>query len=110
VYTKQRTMDRLLNRPLTRESKKKLREDIDKVVETVARVQNKCDLFEEAMVEMYGEVQTLKNVIADMKKPAAARKPQKCTMCGLEGHNARNSRYHPAQVVHVPGGLTVAHV
>ena len=109
-------MDRLLNhRPVTRESKKKLREDINANAAKTTHHETRIEIVEAALVSLHGTVQTLVKENADLKKRqqpsiVIAKKPQRCTMCGKEGHNARNSAFHPAKLVHVPGGLTVAHV
>ena len=125
VKYKQRTMDRferlrLLTRPLTRETENRIAADISGLREDFNKMKSDIETVVDAVDATLRNGETQDKRIAELEKKVAemqqqgpqvvVRKPQKCTICGREGHNARNSAFHPPQVVHVPGGLTVAHV
>jgi hypothetical protein len=80
----QTRMNALLNRPMTRESKKKLREDIDEIrlamQSFVNHVKSELELRDQALIELNERLQTLE------KKPMC-KKSQKCSICRTEGHN-----------------------
>lgn len=125
VKYKQRTMDRfdrlrLLARPLTRETENRIAADIGGLREDFNKMKSDIEMVVDAVVASHTRGETQDRRIAELEKKVTemqqrgpqviVKKPQKCTICGREGHNARNSAFHPPQVVHVPGGLTVAHV
>ena len=129
VKYKQRTMDRferlrLLARPLTRETENRIAADISGLREDFNKMKSDIETVVDAVDATLRNGETQDRRIAELEKKVAemqqrqatpptvviAKKPQKCTICGREGHNARNAKFHPPQVVHVPGGLTVAHV
>jgi len=126
VKYKQRTMDRferlrLLARPLTRETENRIAADISGLREDFNKMKSDIETVVDAVVASHTRGETQDRRIAELEKKVAemrqqgpqvviVKKPQKCTICGREGHNARNAKFHPPQVVHVPGGLTVAHV
>ncbi len=79
-------MNVLLNRPMTRESKKKLREDIDEIrlamQSFVNHVQSELEIRDQALIELNERINSLE------KKPMViSKKPQKCSFCHVEGHN-----------------------
>jgi hypothetical protein len=77
-------MDILLNRPMTRESKKKLRQDIDEVrlamQSFVNHVKSELEIRDQALIELNERIKVIE------KKPMA-KKPQKCSFCHEDGHN-----------------------
>jgi anion-transporting ArsA/GET3 family ATPase len=107
-------MDRLLNRPETRSSNRILREELDVSNAKVVKLEMDNESIIEALNTLNVEFQILKKKVAEMPQQQSpqvvVKKPQKCAICGREGHNARNSAFHPRQIAHVPGGLVIAHV
>lgn len=90
------------NRPCTRSMVDRLEERVtrndDATYDRILDLRAKDDQLEKIVDELRMEMKEMKELLMTHKPVTSVRGPVHCSACGLAGHMANNSKFHPLMV------------